>query len=90
MGRLEEKKKWADYSTVGIMFPASIAVGLAIGYFLDKLFHTSPYLLIIFTLYGIAAGFVHLFNVTKIHDKSKKNNRSQDIKNNHDQMTNDQ
>lgn len=88
MGRSEEKKKWADYSTVGIMFPASIAVGLAIGYFLDKLFHTSPYLLIIFTLYGIAAGFVNLFKVTKIHDKSKKNNQHKT--NEKDHMTNDQ
>ena len=90
MGRSEEKKKWADYSTVGLMFPASIAVGLAIGYFLDDLFHTSPYLLIIFTLYGIAAGFVNLFKVTKIHDKSKKNKNNQHKTNDKDHMTNDQ
>jgi ATP synthase protein I len=74
MGQPEDKRKWVDYSTVGIMFPASIAVGLAIGYFLDELLHTSPYLLIIFTLYGIGAGFYNLFKVTKKHDKPKKNN----------------
>ncbi len=61
----EEKKKLAAYSSVGLMFPASIAVGVAIGYFLDELFKTSPYLLIIFTLYGIAAGFVNLIKVTR-------------------------
>jgi len=65
----EEKKKLAAYSTVGLMFPASIAVGVAIGYFLDKLLKTSPYLLIIFTLYGIAAGFVNLIKVTRQHEK---------------------
>lgn len=68
---LEEKRKWAAYSTVGFMFPTSIAVGFFIGYLLDKLFKTSPYLLIIFTLYGIAAGFVNLFKVTKKYGKKK-------------------
>ncbi len=65
----EEKKKLAAYSSVGLMFPASIAVGVGIGYFLDELFKTSPYLLIIFTLYGIAAGFVNLIKVTRQHEK---------------------
>ncbi|MCU0288213.1 MAG: AtpZ/AtpI family protein [Acidobacteria bacterium] len=59
------KKNFAAYTIVGLMFPVSIAVGVAIGYFLDKLFHTDPYLLIIFTLYGIAAGFVNFFKVTR-------------------------
>jgi ATP synthase protein I len=67
--QVEEKKRLAAYSTVGLMFPASIAVGVAIGYFLDKLFKTSPYLLIIFALYGIAAGFVNLIKVTRQHEK---------------------
>ena len=72
----EDKEKkgrvgWAAYSTVGLMFPASIAVGLAMGYFLDKLFHTSPILTIVFTLYGVAAGFVNLFKVTQKYGKKK-------------------
>jgi ATP synthase protein I len=67
--QMEEKKRLAAYSTVGLMFPASIAVGVAIGYFLDKLLKTSPYLLIIFALYGIAAGFVNLIKVTRQHEK---------------------
>ena len=67
----EENKKLAAYSTIGLMFPTSIAVGLAMGYFLDKLFKTSPYLLVIFTIYGIAAGFWNLFKVTKQYDKKE-------------------
>jgi ATP synthase protein I len=51
------------------MFPTSITVGFAMGYFLDKLFNTSPYLLIIFTIYGIAAGFVNLIKVSKQYGK---------------------
>ena len=69
---LREKRKWAKYSTLGLMFPVSIAVGLAIGYFLDKLLNTSPYLLIIFTIYGVVAGFVNLIKVTKQNGKRKK------------------
>ncbi len=69
---LKEKRKLAEYSTLGLMFPVSIAVGLAIGYFLDKLLNTSPYLLIIFTIYGVVAAFVHLIKVTKQNGKGKK------------------
>ena len=66
-----ENKKWLSYTTIGMMFPASIAVGLTFGYFLDEFFHTSPYLLIIFTIYGIAAGFWNLIKITNQHGKQK-------------------
>ncbi|UCH98587.1 MAG: AtpZ/AtpI family protein [Candidatus Aminicenantes bacterium] len=69
----EDKRKLAAYSTVGLMFPVSIAIGVAIGYFLDKWLNTSPYLLVIFALYGVAAGFWNLFKVTKKYDDRKKN-----------------
>ena len=69
-----KNKMTADYSSVGIMFPASIAVGLAIGYYLDEYFKTQPWLLILFTLYGIAAGF---WNLIKIAGKgSKRSNQN--------------
>lgn len=70
--KTDEKRKLAAYSMIGLMFPTSIAVGLALGYFLDKLFKTSPYLLIIFTIYGIAAGFWNLYKITKQYDKREK------------------
>lgn len=68
----KEKQKWAAFSTVGLMFPTSIAVGLIIGYILDRVFGTSPYLLIVFFLYGVAAGFINLFRVTKKYGKRKQ------------------
>jgi len=71
-GKKDEKKIWAAYSTIGMMFPASIAVGLFIGYFLDKRLHTSPYLLIVFTLIGVAAGFWNLVKITGLNEKRKK------------------
>lgn len=69
------KQKLGDYSSVGLMFPASIAVGLAFGYFLDKQFETEPVFLIIFTLYGVAAGFWNLIKITRTPPK-KKNNKA--------------
>ena len=62
------KSKWyktMQYSSIGIEFAASIAVGAFIGGWLDHLFDTSPWLLIFWTLCGIGAGFKALLRVTK-------------------------
>ncbi len=67
----DQKKKLAAYSTLGLMFPASIAVGLFLGYFLDDIFGTAPTLTIILTLYGIAAGFYNFFKVINKYEKRK-------------------
>jgi len=67
----ESGKKWLDYSSVGLMFPASILVGFAIGYFLDKWLKTGPYLTMAFIIYGILAGFFNLFYVTRRHEPKK-------------------
>jgi len=53
------------------MFPSSILVGFAIGYFLDKWLKTDPYLTVIFIIYGILAGFFNLFYVTRRHEPKK-------------------
>lgn len=71
MPRLSDKKNSAAYSTVGLMFPSSIIVGFAIGYFLDKWLKTDPYLTIIFIIYGILAGFVNLFAIGRSHEQKK-------------------
>jgi len=69
--KLGEKKGWMVDTSIGLIFPSSIAVGFLMGYFLDKFFKTAPYLMIIFTLYGIAAGFVNFIRMTKKNDKRK-------------------
>jgi ATP synthase protein I len=71
MPLLPEKKKLVDYSAIGLMFPSSILVGFVIGYFLDKWLKTDPYLTIVFIIYGILAGFVNLFAVSRSHDKKQ-------------------
>jgi len=54
--------------TVGLNFVFSIFIGLGIGYWLDKVFKTSPWLMLIFLLIGILAGFLELFKVAKGQD----------------------
>ncbi|MBS3819863.1 AtpZ/AtpI family protein [bacterium] len=53
-------KKIASLSSLVLMLPSSIAVGLFFGYLLDKLMGTHPWMLIIFTLLGVASGFLSL------------------------------
>jgi ATP synthase protein I len=58
-------KKLAELSSLGLMLPSSIAVGLFIGYQLDKLLDTRPWLLIIFFLLGTVSGFLSLIRGLK-------------------------
>ena len=51
--------------TVGYNMVLSTFVGLGIGYGLDYLFHTSPWLTIIFLIIGIITGFRELFRIAK-------------------------
>ncbi len=58
-------RRLAELSSLGLMLPSSIAVGLALGYFLDKIFGTWPWLLAIFTVLGIVSGFLSLLRGLK-------------------------
>jgi len=53
-------RKIAVLSSLGLMLPSSIVVGLFIGYLLDKLFGTQPWLLLVFFLLGTISGFYSL------------------------------
>jgi F0F1-type ATP synthase assembly protein I len=46
--------------TAGLVFPVSIVIGYAMGYFLDRWLGTT-FLKIVFLLFGIAAGFVSFY-----------------------------
>jgi ATP synthase protein I len=65
-------KKLAGLSSLGLMLPSSIVVGLFIGYYLDKLLGTRPWLLVLFFLFGTASGFYSLIRgLKKYIDKDK-------------------
>ena len=48
-------------ANLGITMVAATAIGLALGYQLDKWLKTSPWLMIVFLLFGVAAGFINVF-----------------------------
>jgi len=54
-------KELLRLSTIGVGLVAATAIGLALGYFLDWLLGTRPWLTLAFTIFGIAAGFLNLF-----------------------------
>jgi ATP synthase protein I len=63
-----ERPNWGQYfsaSALGIEVGASLVVGMGIGWWLDKFFHTQPWLLVIFTGLGIAAGFRNLIKYSR-------------------------
>lgn len=64
----KDKSLWRqlfDASQVGLQLVISTFVGLIIGYGLDKLLGTSPYLTFIFLILGIIAGFREVFRFIK-------------------------
>ena len=50
-------KELAYYSSIGLSVALSIFIGLGIGVWLDRKFDTAPWLMLIFLLFGIIAGF---------------------------------
>ncbi|MCL2227101.1 MAG: AtpZ/AtpI family protein [Oscillospiraceae bacterium] len=61
----EFAKALAVLSQIGISIIACIGVGIFLGWLLDSLLGTSPWLLLVFTLLGIAAAFKSIFDFAK-------------------------
>ena len=54
--------------SVGFSLVISTFIGLGIGYWLDRLFNTSPWLTIIFLILGIVSGFRDLIRMARRQD----------------------
>lgn len=68
-----ETKKIMALSSLGLMLPSSIAVGLFLGYILDKAFGTQPWMLIIFFFFGTAGGIINLLRgLNRLQDDKGK------------------
>lgn len=52
-------------STIGITLVAATFIGLGMGYYIDKWIGTKPIFTIIFTIFGIIAGFREMFSIIK-------------------------
>ncbi|MCX6568303.1 MAG: AtpZ/AtpI family protein [Candidatus Aminicenantes bacterium] len=58
-------RRLSELASLGLILPSSIAVGLFIGYFLDRWLGTAPWLLLSFTVLGIVSGLLSLFRALK-------------------------
>lgn len=48
-------------STVGISFVLAIAIGAGLGWYLDKIFGTAPWMFLLFFAIGVAAGILNVY-----------------------------
>jgi ATP synthase protein I len=62
-------RQLAYFSSLGFSIALSIVIGLAIGVYLDKVFHTAPYLTLFFLVLGVIAAFR---NIALAIQKSRK------------------
>lgn len=77
--KLEVLRSLLTYGTLGLEMGLSVAIGIGLGYFLDRYFRTSPILSIIFMLFGIAAGLKRLYEVWKKAERESED-ETRDIK----------
>lgn len=49
--------QYLSYASIGIEMGAALVVGMGLGWFLDRTFATRPWFLVVFTAFGIVAGF---------------------------------
>ena len=67
-----------EYSSAAAGFQIStellsgIVIGASIGYLLDKIFNTAPWMLAIFTIFGGAAGVLSIYKTFRADDKNSK------------------
>ncbi|HNY70534.1 MAG TPA: AtpZ/AtpI family protein [Syntrophorhabdus sp.] len=68
-------KSLISYSSLGLEMGLCVAIGIAIGYFLDRYFMTSPYLTIIFMIFGIVAAMKSIYQLMKKLEKENERNK---------------
>jgi len=60
------------YGTVGLELGISVAIGITIGFYLDKWLNTSPWLTIIMMLCGTISGFKRIYYALKEIEKEEQ------------------
>ncbi|MGD9577309.1 MAG: AtpZ/AtpI family protein [Syntrophorhabdus sp.] len=71
----EVVKSLIGYSSLGLEMGLCVAIGIGIGYFLDRFFHTSPYLTIIFMIFGIIAAMKTIYQLLKKIEKENERDK---------------
>lgn len=62
-----DQGKWiraaGQASSIGLVLVISIAIGYFFGSWLDRVFGTGPWLMLVFTVMGIVAGFIEVIRI---------------------------
>ncbi|HAR35562.1 MAG TPA: magnesium transporter [Acidobacteria bacterium] len=70
-------KKLAEISSLVMILPSSIAVGLVIGYFLDRWLKTGSWMLLLWLVLGIVSGLLNVFRgIRQYFEKNQTTGRS--------------
>lgn len=65
-GSLRALTQFGELLSLGFSLALSIVIGVAVGHYLvDGWLGTAPWGLIVFTLFGIVAGFLNLYRITR-------------------------
>jgi len=65
-GKFRDITKLGELLTLGLSIALSIVLGVFVGHYLvDGWFGTAPWGVIVFTIFGIVAGFLNLFRITR-------------------------
>lgn len=72
----EVVKSLLSYSSLGIEMGLCVAIGIGMGYYLDRYFETSPYLTIIFMIFGIIAAMKTIYQLMKKLEKENERNKN--------------
>jgi ATP synthase protein I len=60
------------YSALGFEMALSVVIGMGIGYYLDKWLGTSPWLTILWLVFGFAAGLKGLYRAARQYEKESE------------------
>jgi len=78
MPKLKQEEEYHGHQwglRVGTEIVASTMIGLGLGFFLDRWLDTRPMFLIVFAMFGFAAGFVNLYQLMVIDMQKNKDGR---------------
>ena len=65
-------KSVLSYGTLGLEMGLCVAIGLALGFYLDRVFKTAPILTLVFLGFGLAAGMKRLYEVWKKAEREEE------------------
>lgn len=66
------KELLVQMTALGLEFSGSVLGGLALGYYLDRWLGTSPWMVLVMTLGGMAAAIARLVTLTRRFDELRR------------------